>query len=103
MVHRTIPVMIVTSIIATITGALSGAIDVRKRPVWTVIRVNVFFVEPVPTFFVDIVEIYQIVLIAVNHDVRNARGMVFALVVERRHFNAGTRTCPFLTTKTDQA
>ena len=57
--------MIVTIITAKIPGAWGGAIDVRKRPVWTVIRVNVFFVEPAPTFFVNSVEISRSVMLAV--------------------------------------
>jgi len=100
MVLRTSPAMIASIIIVNI--ASGGAIDVRKNLAWTV-RVTLTSVDPALTFCANYVGYSQIVMSAVLQDVINALVMVFVMAVERRHFNAGTGTYLFLTTKADEA
>lgn len=55
------------------------------------------------TICANFVEYSQIVESVVLQGVINARVTVFAMAVERRRFNAGTGTRPFLATKNDDA
>jgi hypothetical protein len=100
MVVRTSPAMIAPIIIANV--ASGGAINVRKNLAWAV-RVNLITVEPAVTICANFVEYSQIVESVVLQGVINAHVTVFAMAVERRRFNAGTGTRPFLATKNDDA